>query len=258
MQNTFLRTRLRVALRLIVCAACFAFAAHGGPLTFAALTAQVGSGPVVNSTTSTSWGAAFPFLSATSSGDTWEYGDTSLSGIFLVPSTASIFGLTNSEFRCGLTNPGGCAALAITFNVLGVPASAFTASGTIVIGLDGSTTFSGPLQSLYFVSDSGPFAIPLSAPTGAISLSTIPGPFSGSNAGTPVVYTCPSCPGSGSLINLSVTLLIEPSTPGARFLDGDTITLPSSFSVAVSTPEPAGAVIAGLGLAALGVWRRVR
>jgi hypothetical protein len=259
MQNPPARTRLFHPARLAVAAACFTIAAHGGPLSVTSLAVQVAGGSLVNSSSSTSWGGLFPSVTATTASETWEYGDTSSSGIFLLPSSSNIFGLTNSEFRCGLGNVSGCGGLGITFTLLGVAVSSLPVSGNLIIGLDGSTTFSGALQALYAVSDSGPTVVPLSAPSGSIPLSSTAGAFTASNAGTPVLFSCSFCSSSGLLVNITIFLLIEPSTAGARFLDGDTVTLPSSFAITVAdVPEPASGVIAGLALAALGTWRRVR
>jgi hypothetical protein len=201
-------------------------------------------------------------LTATTGTETWDYGDiNSINGIFLLPSSSNIFGLTNSEFQCGLGNSNGCGALGITFHLLGVAASSLPASGGLIIGLDGSTTFSGPLQALHFVSVIGPASVPVLNPAGNIPLSSAAGAFAASNAATPTQFYCDWCSSSGGLVNIAIYLLIAPSTEGARFLNGDTVTLPSSFTVTVAdagVPEPASGVIAGLGLAALGAWRRVR
>ncbi len=253
MQTTPLGARFFLPVRLAVCAACFTFAAYGGPLTLSALAVQVTGGSIVNSSSSTSWSGI-----ATSGPEAWI---ATGSSIFLPPSSSNIFGLTNSEFQCDPSNIDGCGGLGIRYTLLGVAVSSLPTSGELIIGLDGSTTFSGPLQALYAVTDSGPTVVPLVAPVGSIPLSTVAGAFAASNATTPVLFSCPLCSGSGLLVNIDISLLIEPSTPGARFSNGDTVTLPSSFTVTVAdaaVPEPVSGVIAGLGLAALGAWRRVR
>ena len=263
MRNTLLSVRFLLPVRLVVCAACFTFAAYGGPLTVMEFAAQVEGGDLVRSSLSTSWGGLFPTLTATTAvGGTWDYGDiNSINGIFLLPSSSNLFGLTNSEFQCGLGNSNGCGPLHITFDLLGVTASSLPASGNLIIGLDGSTTFNNPLEAFYAVSVSGTQVVPTSNPTGSLPLSSAAGTFAASNATTPVLLFCTGCPSSTSLVNIEIHLLIQPSTPGARFSNGDTVTLPSSFTVTVAdagVPEPATGVIAGLGLAALGAWRRVR
>jgi len=251
MQNTFLGTRFFLPVRLAVCAACFTFAAYGGPLTVSEFAAQVTGGSLVKSSSSTSW-------SGTTTGtEAWDYSGSSI--FLLAPD--NIFGLTNSVFQCDLLNTAGCGGLGITFTLLGVAVSSLPTSGELIIGLAGSTTFSGPLQALYAVSDSGPTVVPLLGPVGSIPLTA--GTFAADNLTTPVLFSCPLslCSSPGLLVNIGISLLIEPSTPGAKFSKGDTVTLPSSFTVTVadaSVPEPASGVIAGLGLAALGAWRRMR
>jgi MYXO-CTERM domain-containing protein len=250
-------TRFSLSVRLAVCAACFTFAAYGGVLSLSELGVNVAGGSIVHSNSSTSWGGLFPTQTATSGGVTWDYGDINSSGIFLLPSSNYIVGLTDSEFQCA--TPGGCGALGITFTLYGVALSSLPASGDLIIGLNGSTTNAGPLQALYSVSDSPSAALPLFDSTGIIPLPLTAGAFSASNAGTPVLFNCPSCSTSGALVNITVFLEIDPTA--GTFSDGDTVTLPSSFTVTVvntTTPEPASGVVAGLGLAALGAWRRVR
>ena len=262
MRDTPVGISLLLPVRLAVCAACFAFAAYGGPLTVMEFTAQVMDESPVHSNSSTSWGGLFPTLTATTGTETWKYGDiNSINGIFLLPSSSNVFGLTNSEFQCDVGNLNGCGPLHITFTLLGVTASSLSASSNLIIGLDGSTTFNGPLQALYAVSVAAHTAVPVLDPVGSIPLSSAAGTFAASNATTPVQIFCDWCSSPGTLVNIAVYLLIEPSTTGARFLIGDTVTLPSSFTVTVDdagVPEPASGVIAGLGLAALGAWRRVR
>ena len=131
-------------MRLASLSACFTFAAYGGALTFDALEVQVTGGTPVVSSSSTSWGGLFPTVTATTAAETWDFGDTSSSGIFLLPTSSNIFGLTNSEFRCDPGNIDGCGPLGITFTLLGVAVSTLPASGNLILGLEGSTTFSGP------------------------------------------------------------------------------------------------------------------
>jgi MYXO-CTERM domain-containing protein len=257
MLNTTMGIRFFLPVRLAVCAACFTFAAHGGALSLVAFEAQVVGGGLVSSSSSTTssstWGGSYATLSA---GD-WNYGDSGSGGIFVTPSSSNVFGLTNSKFQCG--NAGGCAGLEIVFTLLGVAVSSLPASDNFIIGLDGNTTFGGPLQALYAVSVSGSTLVPVTAPVGSIPLGST-GNFSASNLTTPVTFLCPGCSTSSALVNVNITLLIEPSTSGTPFSVGDTVTLPSSFTVTVAdaAPEPASGAIAMLGLAALGAWRRAR
>ena len=248
-----------VTLQLWVLALASLATAHGAPLTYQSLNVTLSGVSAVNSSTSTSWGGTYPGLAGTQGGATWNYGDViSGNSIFVLPTTNSVFGLTNSQFQCDISNTNGCGALQMSLTLLGVSTANLPVNGTFTIKLDGSSNLGVPFQGIFAISVGGG-GFQMNNPVGAIALGAGTGSFSNSNASTPVTFFCPGCSTTNAPVNITVILGLVPLVSGDRFAAGSSVTLPSSFTVTVTElPEPVTGGIAALGLAVLAVLRRRR
>ena len=260
---TNIMDRNSVTLRLSVLVLASLATAQGVPLTYYSLVVQLPGGNTVNSSMSTSWGGTYPSLVATQGGAIWNYGDiSSLNGIFLLPSTSSVFGLTNSQFQCDISNTNGCGSFQVSFTLLGVSTANLPVNGTFTIGLNGSSNLGVPFQGVFTLSVVSPgVAFQMNNPVGALALGVGTGSFSSSNASTPLTFLCLGCPTSNvlALMNITVLLGVVPLNSGDRFAAGSSLTLPSSFTLTVdAVPEPGAGCLAALGLAVLAVLRRQR